>query len=53
MITILNDLNSGKKCTQADSVKSHILVQIIEFWRILANHLIWMFAPKFNKILEF
>ena len=25
----------------------------IEFWWILANHLIWIFAPKFNNILEF
>ena len=24
-----------------------------EFWRNLANHLIWIFAPKFNNILEF
>ena len=27
--------------------------QKIEFWWNLANHVIWIFAPKFNNILEF
>ena len=39
-------------CT-SQCLKSHIFGPKIEFWRNLANHVIWIFAPKFNNILEF
>ena len=45
--------NLGFFWSESQCVKSHIFVQKIEFWRNIANHLIWIFAPKCNNILEF
>ena len=38
---------------RAHCIKSHIFSPKIEFWRKLANDLIWILAPKFKNVLEF
>ena len=42
-----------KISAETHCVKSHTFCPKIEFWRSLVNHLIWIFAPKFNNFLEY